>query len=312
MPIIHKNDVVLERPVIIVIYGTPGSGKTSVATTAKDVLLIDTDRGYDRAVQRVDTLAVSDWNEIITSVPQMASYKTIIVDTAKACLDDYLSDYVIRANYKLGTNTIKRFGEMAEQFKRFVNDLRKAGSDIIFICHDKEISEGDIIKHAPDCIGQSKDLLLRIADQVGYISVINKKRTISFEPTDRVVGKNVAQIQPTIIPNASSVEFSTFMDNIIHKVKESIQSKSEAQRKANEMIERLRAELDMVDSEETAVALLQECKDLPQVMKVPFFKEIAGTLTSRGFIYDKENSKFVLSSTKKEGDNDGDSKSSDK
>ena len=56
MPIIKKNDVTPERPVIIVLYGTPGSGKTSVATTAENPIVIDTDRGYDRAVQRVDTL----------------------------------------------------------------------------------------------------------------------------------------------------------------------------------------------------------------------------------------------------------------
>lgn len=34
MPIIKKNEVAPERPVVIVIYGTPGSGKTSLATTA--------------------------------------------------------------------------------------------------------------------------------------------------------------------------------------------------------------------------------------------------------------------------------------
>ena len=42
MPIIKKNDVTPERPVIIVLYGTPGTGKTSVATTAFNPLLIDT------------------------------------------------------------------------------------------------------------------------------------------------------------------------------------------------------------------------------------------------------------------------------
>ena len=34
MPIVKKNDVLPERPVVIVLYGVPGSGKTSVATTA--------------------------------------------------------------------------------------------------------------------------------------------------------------------------------------------------------------------------------------------------------------------------------------
>lgn len=294
MPIIKKTDVTPERPVIIVLYGTPGSGKTSVATTASAPLLIDTDRGFDRAVQRVDTLAVSDWKEVVDSVPQMAAYKTVVIDTAKACLDDYLSDFVIRANYKLQTNTIKRFGEMAEQFKQFVNALRRNGSDIIFICHDKEISEGDVVRHAPDCTGQSKDLLLRIADQVGYISVINRRRTVSFEPTDKTVGKNVAQIPSTPIPDAASAEFPTFMASVIRKVKDSIQSKTEAQRAANEKLAALREKLASVESEAAAAALMESCKELPTVMKKPFFHEIVNALAAKGFIYDKDSSCFLI------------------
>lgn len=294
MPIFKKTDVVPERPVIIVLYGTPGSGKTSAAITASTPLLIDTDRGFDRAVQRVDTLTVSDWGEILASVPQMVAYKTIVIDTAKACLDDYLSDFVVRANYKLQTNTIKRFGEMAEQFKQFVNVLRRNGSDIIFICHDKEISEGDVVRHAPDCTGQSKDLLLRIADQVGYISVINRRRTISFEPTDKIVGKNVAQIDSTPIPDASSADYPTFMASIIRRVKDSIQSKTEAQRAANEKLANLREKLASVESEADAAMLLESCKELPAVMKKPFFLEITAALTAKGFTYDKDSSHFLL------------------
>lgn len=295
MPIIHKDDIAPERPVVIVIYGSPGSGKTSIATTSENPLIIDSDRGYDRAVQRVDTLCANEWTEVINSVSEFKNYKTIICDTAKAMLDDFLSEYVCRMDGRLRTNTLKRFGRMGEEFKTFVATLRSNGSDIVFICHDKETAEGDIIKHSPDCTGQSKDLLLRIADQVGYVSVINGKRHISFEPTDNYIGKNVAQIPGTEIPDATSPEFSTFMADIIRKVKSSIQSKSEAQRKANEMLTRLRANLDMVDSEDMAATLLQECKNLPQIMKVPFFKEITGVLLSRGFSYDKENAKFRLS-----------------
>ncbi|MEG1838951.1 MAG: AAA family ATPase, partial [Bacteroidaceae bacterium] len=54
MPILKKEDVLPERPVIVVIYGTPGSGKSSMATTAKNPIMIDTDRGCDRACRRCD------------------------------------------------------------------------------------------------------------------------------------------------------------------------------------------------------------------------------------------------------------------
>lgn len=285
MPIIKKNDIAPERSVIVVIYGTPGCGKTSLATTANNPLIIDTDRGYDRAVKRVDTLAANCWEDIDKERASFAEYDTIIIDTARAMLDDYLCQYAISKNYKLKTNSLKRFGQMADDFKEFVNFLRSMGKDIIFICHDKEVSEGDIIKHTPDCTGQSKDLLLRIADQVGYMSMVNNQRVISFQPTDNFVGKNVAQIEPTPVPEATKPEFCTFMAGIIHTVKKSIQNKSEAQRKANELVESLRADLAKVNTDKDAEALMGRCKELPQALKMPFFSEMKDLLTEKGFTY---------------------------
>lgn len=293
MPIIRKDDVTPERPVIIVIYGVPGSRKTSTATTAENPILIDTDRGFDRAVQRVDTLTASKWADITSEIETIKQYKTTVVDTAKAMIDDYLSVYVCEQNYKLKTNALKRFGQMADEFKGFVNMLRANGSDIIFICHDKETQEGDVIKHSPDCTGQSKDLLLRIADQVGFISIRNKESVIDFTPNDNYVTKNVALLEPLAIPDVSSKEFPTFMADIIKRVKAAIQSKSEAQRKAQEQLQTLRDNLVNVETEEDVEALLREAKSLPDILKSPFFNEVKESLAPKGFEFDPKKKKFV-------------------
>ena len=289
MPIIKKNDVTPERPVIVVLYGTPGSGKTSVATTANNPVLIDTDRGYDRAVQRVDTLEAKKWQDIDSELETIKTYKTVIIDTAKAMLDDYLCNYAIEQNYKLKTNSLKRFGQMADDFKMFVNSLRSGGSDIIFICHDKEMSEGDIIKHSPDCTGQSKDLLLRIADQVGYICKVNGKRTIFFEPSDNFIGKNVAQIEPTTIPDSTDASFPSFMADVIKKVKTAIMSKSDAQGKAMQQLAEARAMLASVSELKDINALQKSASQLPQVLKYPFFEEMKSELSKKGFTFDGKN-----------------------
>ena len=278
MPIIRKNDVTPERPVIIVLYGTPGSGKTSVATTAENPILIDTDRGYDRAVQRIDTLEARRWQDIDGEMEAIKSYKTVIVDTAKAMLDDYLSTYAVEQNYKLKSNSLKRFGQMADDFKMFVNSLRNGGSDIIFICHDKETAEGDNIKHSPDCTGQSKDLLLRIADH-----------TIFFEPSDNFIGKNVAQIDPTTIPDNTDSAFPTFMADVIKKVKTAIMSKSDAQGKAMQQLAEARALLASVSALEDINALQKSASRLPQVLKYPFFEEMKSELAKKGFTFDGKN-----------------------
>lgn len=303
MAIIKANDITPERPVVIVIYGVPGSGKTSIATTAENPVLIDTDRGFDRAVNRVDTVTAQKWQDIEAERETIKQYKTVIVDTAKATLDDYLSAYVCEQNYKLKTNGLKRFGQMADGFKQFVNFLRSNGSDVIFICHDKETQEGDVIKHAPDCTGQSKDLLIRIADQVGYIGIQNRQRVITFDPMDNFVGKNVAQLGTIVIPNAPSKEFDTCMADIIRQVKSAIQSKSEAQHKAKVQLEELRAKVTEVKTLEDIDAILTDSKELPDVMKRPFFTELQESLSTKGFSYDAKAKKFIKDETADKGNN---------
>lgn len=293
MPIVKKNDVLPERPVIIVLYGVPGSGKTSVATTADNPLLIDCDRGADRAVQRCDTIMAKCWKDIDSERESMKDYKTIVVDTAKSMIDDYLSQYAIDNNYKLKTNTLKRFGQMGEDFKEFVNFLRSNGSDIVFICHDKETADGDVIKHSPDCTGQSKDLLVRIADQVGYVFIQNGKRSISFAPLDNFVGKNVAGLGTVVIPDYGTTEFFICMSDIISKVKISIQGKGEAQAKANEQLAAIREQLAAAMTDEDILALMEATKLLPKIMRVPFFSEMQKSLAAKGFTFDQDKKLFV-------------------
>lgn len=208
-------------------------------------------------------------------------------------LDDYLSAYAVQRNYKLANNTLKRFGQMADDFKQFVNFLRSNNADIIFICHDKETQEGDVIKHSPDCTGQSKDLLLRIADQVGYISKVNDRRTITFEPSDTFVGKNVAALPATPIPDAASEAFPSFMAGIVADVKRAIQSKSEAQRKANELLAELREATDAAMATEDIEAVMKAAGGLPQPLRLPFFNELCAKLEKKGFIYDKATKTFI-------------------
>lgn len=293
MPIVKKNDVLPERPVIIVLYGVPGSGKTSVATTALNPLLIDCDRGADRAVQRCDTIMAKCWKDIDSEREAMKEYKTIVVDTAKSMIDDYLSQYAIENNYKLKTNALKRFGQMGEDFKEFVNFLRSNGSDIVFICHDKETADGDVIKHSPDCTGQSKDLLVRIADQVGYVFIQNGKRCISFAPLDNFVGKNVASLETVIIPDYGTTEFDTCMSDIILKVKTAILGKGEAQAKANEQLAAIREQLSAAMTDEDIIALMEATKLLPKIMQVPFFSEMQKNLAAKGYTFDKDKKLFV-------------------
>lgn len=293
MAIIKKSDVFPKRPVIIVIYGTPGVGKTSLFNTSANPILLDCDRGADRSINRQDTIVANSWKEVLQDEGEIKNYSTLGIDTAKATLDDFLMTHVIEQDYKLKTNKLKAYGAIGDEFKLFVNRRRNEGVDIVVIAHAKEDKDGDIIKLSPDVTGQSKDLLLRIADQVGFLTMVNNKRTLTFEPTDKTVGKNVAKIPTMEIPDETDPAFPTFMADIIDKVKESIQHQTEEQKEALEKIRELTSDIELMEEPEQAQAISDEIQTLTTMQQAGIKKQFVERMKVVGIKYDKETKKYI-------------------
>lgn len=292
MAIIKKMDSFPKRSIIIVIYGTPGVGKTSFVSTSEEPLLIDCDKGADRSVTRVDTLIASKWEDVLNEKDSFKNYKTCCIDTAKSVLDDYLSIYVCNKDYKLRNNKLKMYGAVGDEFKMFVNERRSEDLDLVFVAHSKEEKDGDVVKVSPDVTGQSKDLLLRIADQVGYVTMVNNKRTLAFDPTDKSVGKNVANIEPLEIPDKFSAEFPTFMAGIINRVKAAINSQTEDQKKALQEVEKLRGEIAAIKETTDADAVLLLLNDKPKTLSMPLKELLNAKVKELKFKFNKETKLF--------------------
>lgn len=292
MPIIRKEEAFPERPVIICIYGMPGASKTSTANTAENPILVDCDRGADRACNRVDTIVAAKWKDVLNEEAEFKNYKTGIFDTAKSILDDYLMQHVVEQDARLGKNKLKAYGEIGEQFKQFINHRRSESMDIIIIAHAKAEKEGDVTTYYPDVTGQSKDLILRIADQVGFISIVNKKRVISFEPDDTHIGKNVARIPATVIPDENDPAFKTFMADIIAKVKTSIRAQSEEQVKAQQEMSDFELKVDSCETSEDLVALFDVVGEMKEFQKAAARKLIPERAKALGLKYNPTTKVF--------------------
>lgn len=294
MPIVKKNEPIGERPVIILIYGEPGIGKTSLFNTADKPLLIDFDRGVDRSILRQDTLVVKSWQDVLTEekAGTFTGYKTIGIDTAKAALDDFLMTYVTQQDYKLAKNKLQAYGAIGDGFKLFVNNRRQEDGDIVIIAHAKDDKEGDVVRKFPDVTGGSYQLLLRIADQVGYMRTVNNKRTIQFEPTDTTVGKNVARLPMIEVPNEADPAFRTFMAELITKVKEALSKQSESQLEAVRKSEELQERIADCTDPDSLTKCLEEANTYPEFLKVTAKKLIGSRAHELGFIANKETRRF--------------------
>lgn len=296
MPIYRATDQFPARPVVVLVYGVPGVGKTSLSNTAEKPILIDCDRGADRALVRRDTLVCSKWEDIIAEKETFKEYKTVIIDTAKACLDDFLCDYAIRMDDASKKNKLKMFGYVGDAFKAFVAYLRSINVDLIILAHAAEDKDGDDRIFYPSVTGQSKDLVQRIADQIGFISYgADNSRVLHFQKNRRIVAKDTARLGDIIIPDASDPAYATAMANIIAATKTRIQERTNAQTAALSKIkdaEKAIADTKDADSANNALAAIKEC---PSADATALKKKLNAAIKKLGLVFDKASGSFVAS-----------------
>lgn len=296
MPLVKQNEPLGERPVIILIYGEPGIGKTSLFNTANNPLLIDFDRGVDRSILRKDTLVVNTWEDVLQEeqAGTFKAYETIGIDTAKAALDDFLMSYVCKKDPKNQKNKLAMYGAIGDEFKLFISNRRSENADIVIIAHAKDEKEGDVVSKYPDVTGGSYNLLLRIADQVGYMKTVNNKRTIQFEPTDIMKGKNVARLPIQEVPNEADPKFQTFMADLIGAVKQAISSQNEAQREAVATSEKYQQQVKAITTPEDLTELLKKVNELPDYLKIPLRKLVSDKSKEMNWVADKQTGTFKV------------------
>jgi hypothetical protein len=292
MPIIKANEPLPEGPVVIGIYGEPGVSKTSIANTADSPLLCDFDRGSRRSIFRKDTLVLGSWEDVIKeeNANSFKGYKTIIIDTAKAALDDFLMSYVVRLDYKYQKNKLQGYGAIGDEFKLFLNNRRNEGADVIIIAHSKFNEE--MKKHVPDVTGQSYNLMLRVCDQIGYVSMINNKRTIQFSPTDLTIGKNTANLATLEIPDKSDAASQIFMQNIIRQTKDAMSKQSEAQVEALKKMQQYQKEIAAVTSADDLNLIVTPVQALPKYLRDQLNTIIGAKAKEKGYVWNKKSMVF--------------------
>ena len=82
-----------------IIYGAPGTGKTTLACSAPNPILIDLDKGMQRirAQHRVDFIRVDNYEQLLEDLesPELKAYDTITIDTGGSLIT-LMQDYVMR------------------------------------------------------------------------------------------------------------------------------------------------------------------------------------------------------------------------
>ncbi|SFG12911.1 ATP-binding protein [Prevotella sp. KH2C16] len=293
MGLIKKGGFIPQRPIVMVVYGVPGCGKTTMAFSADNAVLIDTDKGFDRAGYIGDVITAEKWEDIQQelSVGTFNGYSTIIVDTAKGVLDDYLWQYVAEQDKRLERNQLKRYGAVGEEFKRFVADLRNGGHDVVFIAHDKEgMDNNGNVTHSPSVTGQSRDLLNRIADQEGYMHIVGGRRVITFASGEYWVSKDTAAIGEVEVPAVGDDAFRGFLSRLIADTKLAIQQHSTAMVAYQAACDRLQ---EVADEKDANAFYKEVYATMPESEKAPMSSLMMAAFDKLGIKWDKKSGKFT-------------------
>jgi hypothetical protein len=167
----------------VVIYGQPGSSKSSIAPY-KTVII-------DTAGRALDMLTV----DIIRANAKMGNG---------------------------GALSQPGWGQLKSRFGSFLNLLNSFGLDVVLVAHMEEKQHGDEIKERLDVQGGSKGEIYKSADAMGRVTIENGQRWLKFSPTDASYGKNPGQLEALAVPGQDSPEFAGFLARVIQRTKDKI------------------------------------------------------------------------------------------
>lgn len=216
------------KPMSCLIYGQPGIGKTTIALSAPNPVIIDLDNnGVCRVNRRFrkPSLQVKDYQQIIDLInsEEIDPFETIVIDTVGDLIDK-IGDWLAKSNNKIrqsdGKLSISGWGAVKSQFNLFLKSIIDKQKNVIFIAHDKDEKDGEKKIFRPDIPGSSgKDIIKKI-ELMGYMEASGNKRTISFTPTERFYAKNSLDLPPVIsVPDIdSNSRNSFFTDYILNEI----------------------------------------------------------------------------------------------
>lgn len=244
--ITKQDDTITVNTITMLIYGQPGSWKTSLGCTTERPLVLDFDGGIYRTPFRKDSVRITTWEDILgLTADDLAPYHTVVVDTVGRLLDA-LAIYLIQQNPKLGRGagalTLQGFGELKSTYAAWLKTLLSYGKDILLIAHDREEKDNDAIIVRPDIQGGSYGEVFKRADAIGYMYRAAKGVTLDFNPSERWVGKNAGQLTAQLVPNFASV--TDYGAGIIRDIKAALNRMSQENRQALDAVAQWKARCD--------------------------------------------------------------------
>lgn len=294
LKIVKAEQPLTVEQIIVMMYGQPGIGKTTIAFSAEAPLCLDFDRGAHRAANRQDSVPIGSWAEVATlDAEDLAEYSTVIVDTVGRALDS-LTAHLIQQDPKManrsGALTLQGYGALKSTFAQWLKNLRELGKDVILIAHDAEDKSGDDLIVRPDVQGGSRGEIIKSADAIGYLYRASKKTMLDFNPSDRWIAKNPSKFEALTVPSIDA--HGGFMAETIQGIKDAINEMTEAQRETAEELAQWRERFELLETVEQFNAMIPETGSASKPIQGDVKRMLVQVGGDKGFRFNSEVKEF--------------------
>lgn len=311
MPIVKPENMNFSnKNIIMIISGLPGTGKTTLALSSPDVLLIDTDEGLARVnpAHRKDASVCKTYEEILADLKAAeGQYKTVVIDTCGALIE-YMKEWAMRTDPKAsktnGGFSLQGYGVIKQEFLRLSAELRKK-FNVIYLFHENMTKNGDEgVFYELVVEGSTRTLVYQPADLAAHLFIQNGRRYLGFTPTEQYSAKSAYGIKGLIeVPELADGDSNDFLTKLFAKVRENLAKETEAlspQKDAyDNAIKMIQAICDKVSKPEDIPDAADAIKSLPHALTsekegVAMLKK---KMSALGITYDKAKGQYVYKST---------------
>ena len=239
MAIKHANELsYADKKMSIIIQGSPGVGKTTLAQSAPKVLTIDADNGMCRVKpqHRQDASVCTTFDEVLADIKAAkGEYETIVIDTGGALIE-MMKQYVVDnpKDFKGGAKatggiSLQGFGFVKHLWNDFTADLRRNFNVVILFHESAERNGDDGTFYQIVCEGSTRNTVYQSADLAARLFINNGQRYLGFTPTEQYSAKACFGIEGLVqVPELKEGQPNDFLAKLFAKVRTNLEEETKA------------------------------------------------------------------------------------
>lgn len=312
MPIFNSENFHVEYIYLtFLLFGAPGTGKTTLGYSAGDSLLINLDMGAHRVKPEhragKDTSVCKTFDEVKADVEYAkGKYNTIVIDTGGA-LVEMLKQYVVdhpndfKGGAKaMGGISLQGYGFVKTLWNDFTRQLRQ-NFNVVYIFHENAEKNGDDGTFYSIVVeGAAKNTVWQSADLAARLFINNGQRYLGFTPTEQYSAKSSFGISGLIeVPELKEGDKNDFLARLFAKARANLAAESAAlsgdkqkyewaMRDAKKMIEELNSPEQVQEIADGIKAL-----DHALTSKKEGLALLKKKMDELGIVHDKASGKYV-------------------